>query len=66
MEISKITLLYRFEKEYGSPKNVEILNAPLLDISSTYIRNCIQQKKSIQYLVTEPVFNEIERNNYYK
>lgn len=61
-----IVVYNRPQFEVKPQKNVEILNAPLLDISSTYIRNCIQQKKSIQYLVTEPVFNEIERNNYYK
>lgn len=47
-------------------KNVEIVNAPLLDISSTYIRECIKEKKSIKYLVSEPVFEEITLNNYYK
>ncbi|KXK24033.1 MAG: nicotinate-nucleotide adenylyltransferase [Bacteroidetes bacterium OLB12] len=35
--------------------NVHIVDAPLLDISATYIRNCIRQNKSIRYLVPEPV-----------
>jgi nicotinate-nucleotide adenylyltransferase len=46
--------------------NIEILNAPLLQISSTDIRNLIKQKKSIRYLVTDGVKEEIERNRYYK
>jgi len=46
--------------------NVTILNAPLLDISSTAIRNLIKEKKSIRYLVPDIVKEEIERNAYYR
>ena len=46
--------------------NVQILNAPLLSISSTEIRELIKNKKSIRYLVPEKVRKEIEKNNYYK
>lgn len=46
--------------------SIEILNAPLLQISSTHIRELITQKKSIRYLVPDIVKNEIEENNYYK
>lgn len=47
-------------------KNITVLNAPLLNISATAIRQYIKQKKSIQYLVTEKVRQEIEKNRYYK
>jgi nicotinate-nucleotide adenylyltransferase len=43
-----------------------ILNAPLLDISSTMVRTLIKAGKSIRYLVPENVRLEIENNNYYK
>lgn len=50
-----------------SPRgNIHLLKAPLLEISSTHIRTAIQSGKSIRYLVTENVREEIERNNYYK
>lgn len=42
------------------------VKAPLLQISSTYIRNLIKQRKSIRYLVPDIVKEEIERNGYYK
>ncbi len=42
-----------------------VLNAPLLEISSTYIRKQIKEGKSVKYLVTEPVRKEMERNGYY-
>lgn len=47
------------------PQKWKILQAPLLEISSTYIRTQIKAGKSIKYLVTEPVRKEIERNGYY-
>ena len=46
--------------------NVTVLNAPLLDISSTTIRNSIKSGKSIKYLVFEPVLKEIQEMGYYK
>ncbi|HMP91373.1 MAG TPA: nicotinate (nicotinamide) nucleotide adenylyltransferase [Phnomibacter sp.] len=42
------------------------MEAPLLQISSTLIRQMIQQGKSIRYLVPPAVQQEIELNNYYK
>jgi nicotinate-nucleotide adenylyltransferase len=47
-------------------KNLTILNAPLLDISATTIRKLIKMKKSIRYLVTDNVLNDIEKNGYYR
>jgi nicotinate-nucleotide adenylyltransferase len=44
---------------------IEILVAPLLEISSTHIRELIRKGKSIRYLVTDAVKDEIEKNNYY-
>ena len=46
--------------------HVIFLNAPLLQISATYIREAIKRGKSIRYLVPEKVLEEIEQNGYYK
>jgi len=46
--------------------NIKILNGPLLDISSTFIRNLIKEKKSIRFLVPDVVKEEIQRSSYYK
>jgi nicotinate-nucleotide adenylyltransferase len=46
--------------------DITIVDAPLLDISSTVIRNMIREKKSIRYLVPDVVKDEIEQNGYYK
>lgn len=46
--------------------NIHVLNAPLLQISSTHIRELIKQGKSIRYLVPDVVNEEIILNGYYK
>ena len=43
-----------------------IIDAPLLEISSTHIRKLIKEKKSIRYLVTDNVKEEIETKQYYQ
>lgn len=45
--------------------NVNMIEAPLLDISATYIRNCIRNNKSIRYLVPEPVEQLIRLKHFY-
>ena len=47
-------------------KNIQILNAPLLEVSATAIRNNIKKGKSIQYIVPDTVNKEIIENGYYK
>jgi nicotinate-nucleotide adenylyltransferase len=42
------------------------VDAPLLEISATYIRNCIKERKSIRYLVPDLVKEEIEKYHYYR
>jgi len=50
---------------YPGAKDIQILQAPLLPISSTTIRQYIKEGKSIRFLVPEKVREEIERNGYY-
>jgi nicotinate-nucleotide adenylyltransferase len=45
---------------------VNFLDAPLLDISSSYIRQEIRNGKPIKYLVTEKVEEEILNAGYYR
>lgn len=47
-------------------ENIIVLKAPLLEISSTEIRGMIKTGKSVEYLVTEKVLEEIKKNSYYK
>ena len=45
--------------------NITILKAPLLEISSTHIRELVRLRKSIRYLVPDIVKEEIEVHRYY-
>lgn len=45
---------------------VKVLEAPLLQISSTHIRKLIRDNKSIKYLVPDIVAEEITTQYYYK
>jgi nicotinate-nucleotide adenylyltransferase len=45
---------------------VQALEAPLLEISSSFIRKLIKQGKSIRYLVTEKVHKEIVDSSLFK
>lgn len=55
-----------FEVKETWGANATLLDAPLLQLSATQIRNTIQSGKSIRYLVPDKVREEIERNSYYK
>lgn len=48
------------------PASVHVMQAPLLEISSTYVRQTVGEGRSIRYLVPDKVMEEIERNGYYR
>ena len=50
----------------ASHKNIRMLEAPLLNISATFIRKSIKAGKSIRYMVPEPVFEYLDGSNLYK
>ena len=45
---------------------IHAADAPLLEISSTHIRDMIKQGKSVRYLVPDKVLEEIELYHYYR
>ena len=49
-----------------SHPKVKLFDAPLMEISASYIRRCIKAQQSIQYLVTEAVYNYISASNLYR
>jgi len=51
-------------EDYGA--DMQHLDAPMLELSATLIRNNCKDGITIRYLVPEQVRLEIERNNYFK
>jgi len=49
-----------------SHAHVKLVEAPLLDISATYIRACVKNNKSIRYLVPEVVEQMIQSKGFYR
>jgi nicotinate-nucleotide adenylyltransferase len=55
-----------FEIRNDFAANLKIVEAPLLQLSATQIRQLIKEGKSIRYMIPENVREEIEKGNYYK
>jgi nicotinate-nucleotide adenylyltransferase len=52
--------------ELKSHPKVHIIDAPIVEISSTFIRNSIKEGKNIQPLLPPKVWDYIDHNNFYK
>ncbi len=51
---------------FADHPGVRVFDAPQLEISASYIRNCLTQKKSIQYLVPDAVIAYLEGGGIYR
>jgi nicotinate-nucleotide adenylyltransferase len=47
-------------------ENAKVVNAPLMEISSSFIRESIKSKKDIRHFLPMPVWNYIDEMNFYK
>lgn len=52
--------------ELATHPRVRLVEAPPLDISATYIRECIKAGKSVRYLVPEAVWEYLETGTLYR
>ncbi len=55
---------FKIENKTGAC--LQVMDAPLLEISATHIRGLIAAGRSIKYLVPEKVEQEIERSGFYR
>jgi nicotinate-nucleotide adenylyltransferase len=55
-----------FEVKETHQASLQIMDAPLIEISATYIRKQLKEHKSIRYLTPERVHKYITENRYYK
>ena len=52
--------------ELANHPNVRQFEAPLLDISATYIRQCLTEGHSVQYLVPDQVYEYLSASRLYR
>lgn len=52
--------------ELASHPNVHLVDVPMMDISSSYIRERIKQKRSVEYLLSEPVYKYLTEMHFYE
>lgn len=50
----------------ASHPHVRMFDVPPLDISATYIRDCLKKGQSVRYLVPDPVWEYLESGNMYR
>ena len=54
------------ENEFKDHENVTLCDAPVMKVSSSFIRKAIKGKKDVQYLLTEPVFKYVTEMHFYE
>jgi nicotinate-nucleotide adenylyltransferase len=50
---------------FNEHENVQIVNAPKIEVSSTFIRKSIAEGRDIRHFLPEKVFNFIDKKGYY-
>ena len=50
----------------ASHPNVTMVDVPMMDISSSYIRRCVAEHRDVRYLLTEPVYNYLTEMHFYE
>ncbi len=52
--------------ELANHPSVHLREAPLMQLSATYVRKCIKEGKSVRYLVPDAVAEELEQSGLYR
>jgi nicotinate-nucleotide adenylyltransferase len=52
--------------EFDEHPHVHLTDAPLMEISSTFIRNAIKEKKDVRFFMPEKVWREVDELQYYR
>ena len=55
----------KMETNIFNHEKVKLFLAPMLNISSSYIRECIKKELSIKYIVPDKVLDQIEKSSFY-
>lgn len=58
--------LDKIPDDIDNTENIIVVDAPLIEISSSFIRDCIKNDKDIRFFVPKETYKYIVSNNYYK
>ena len=54
------------ENEYLKHENISMVNAPIIELSATEIRNMIKNGKNVRPMLPPEVFEYLDGSNFYK
>ncbi len=54
------------DSEFKEIKNIILIDAPLMEISATFIRNAVKEKKDIRYFMPEHTWNYLKEMHFYE
>lgn len=54
------------ETQFHTNKKVHFINAPIMELSSTFIRNAIKEGKNVRPMLPEHVWEYLDEMNFYK
>ena len=54
------------DMEYSQHKNVKIVEAPFMEVSSSFIRNAIKEGKNIEHFLPANVYQYIKEMHFYE
>ena len=52
--------------KYATHPSVTMVDVPMMDISSSYIREQIKERRDVRYLLTEPVYKYLTEMHFYE
>lgn len=55
-----------FKNTFSNENNVHLCDAPIMKVSSSFIRQAIIDGNDVRYLLTEPVYKYVDEMNFYK
>ena len=56
----------RVETQFDGHKNIHVIDAPIIELSSTFIRKSIKAGKNIQPMLPQHVWEYLDEMNFYK
>ena len=57
---------YREETQFDEHKKIHVIDAPIMELSSTFIRKSIKAGKNVQPMLPQHVWEYVDEMNFYK